>query len=108
MVSGEGLAQVLAGASSARLDADPVGVEHGAVVQSRPEAPLRIPLLVALAAAPVLVLLAQMPTNEARSSCGMIRPWNETLTAQMLVWLGVFIAYKAVRSAWKLRFEESA
>ena len=74
----------------------------------RSEVRLRIPLLVALSVAPILVLLARMPTDEAVSRCGMVRPWNETLTAQLLVWLGVYIAFNAVRSAWKLRFAELA
>jgi len=72
----------------------------------RSEAPSRVPLLVALAAAPILVLLARMPTNEPRSNCGMIRPWSESGTALVLVWLALFIAYKAIRRAWRLRFAE--
>ena len=76
--------------------------------QARPQEPSRVPLLIALAAAPILVLLARMPTNEVPSSCGMIRPWNESVTAQVLAWCALLIAYKAARRAWKLRFAVSA
>jgi len=72
--------------------------------QPRPQEQSRIVLLVALAAAPILVLLARMPTDEVRSSCGMIRPWNESAAAQLLVCVAFVIAYKAIRGAWKLRF----
>ena len=74
--------------------------------EMRSEVRSRFPLLVALAAAPLLVLLARLPTNEARSSCGMIRPWSESPTALVLVGLALFIAYKSIRGAWKLRFAE--
>lgn len=102
------LAQILQAPHPARLDTDPDGVEHGSMSEAHPVVPSRTMLLVALAAAPALVLLARMPTDEPRSSCGMIRPWNESLAAQMLVWAALFIAYKAIRGAWTLRFEERA
>jgi hypothetical protein len=80
----------------------------GAVDQPRPVAPSRVVLLVALAAAPILVLLGRMPTDHVSSHCGMVRAWNGTLPAEALVWFGVWIAYKAIRATWKLRFAELA
>src|SRR5689334_18278314 len=83
------------------IDTHPARVEHGIMDLDRPEELSRIPLLLALAAAPILVLLARMPTNEAPSTCGMIRPWNDSATAQLLVCVALVIAFKAVRGAWR-------
>lgn len=78
------------------------------------DSPIRIPLLVKLAAGPALLLLAgwravfDIPDTEALRYC--VKPfwsWTEGPIAWLLVLLGLVLTWKSVGSAWRLRWHST-